>query len=93
MSALRLVNWVDNIFTVFTLCILVRILLSWVQISPIRGVPRAIMDFFHDVTDWYLRFFRRIIPAVGPLDLSPIVALLVVFVVQRFVEQILLRLV
>ena len=37
----------------------------------------AVFDFLRDVTEPYLRIFRRVIPMIGPLDLSPIVAILV----------------
>jgi len=56
----------------------------------IRGDHRFLGDFlphqfFHDTTSWYLNLFRRMIPPVGPLDLSPMVALIVLFIVQRTV--------
>jgi uncharacterized protein YggT (Ycf19 family) len=81
--------WVNALFLVYTICILVRILMSWVTIAPVRPWSRAIVEFLYDTTNWYLNFFRRFIPAVGPLDLSPIVALLVLGIVNRFVVEIL----
>lgn len=81
--------WVDTMFTVFIMCILVRILLSWVTIAPVRPWPRRIVEFFHDTTGWYLNFFRRLIPPVGPLDLSPILAIVVVYIAQRLTGEIL----
>lgn len=83
----RLVDIVDNLFTLFMVCILVRILMSWVPMSPFSRWGRAIVDFFRDTTEWYLRFFRRFIPMAGPIDLSPMVAILVVIVFQRFVHS------
>jgi YggT family protein len=85
-----LVTWVNSLFVVFTICILVRILMSWVTIAPMRRWSIAVVAFFHDTTGWYLNFFRRLIPPVGPLDLSPIVALLVLEIVRRLVVRILL---
>ncbi|MDX6645038.1 MAG: YggT family protein [Miltoncostaeaceae bacterium] len=76
------VSYVDAIFTVYVLVLLIRILLSWVPMAPVRPFWRAVVQFFYDSTDWYLRFFRRIIPPVGPLDLSPIVALIVLYIVR-----------
>jgi uncharacterized protein YggT (Ycf19 family) len=83
------IQWVNALFLVYTICILVRILMSWVTIAPMRRWSMAIVQFLHDTTNWYLNFFRRFIPAVGPLDLSPIVALLVLGIVNRFVVEIL----
>ncbi len=85
-----LADWVWTLLTVFMLCVIVRIVLSWVTIAPIHPWPRRIVEFFHDTTDWYLRFFRRIIPAAGPLDLSPMAAILVLIIVQRFLNRIIL---
>ena len=78
-------TWLNSLFIVFQLCILVRILMSWVTIAPMRKWSQAVVQFFHDTTGWYLNLFRRMIPPVGPLDLSPMVALIVLFIVQRTV--------
>jgi YggT family protein len=79
------VSYVDALFTVFILVILIRILLSWVTLAPNRPLWRAVVQFFYDSTDWYLSFFRRIIPPVGPLDLSPMVAVIVLIIADRLV--------
>ena len=78
-------TWLNSLFLVFSMCILVRILMSWVTIAPMRKWSQAVVQFFHDTTGWYLDLFRRMIPPVGPLDLSPMVALIVLFIVQRTV--------
>ncbi len=83
------ITWVNSLFLVYTMCILVRILMSWVTITPMRRWSMATVEFFHDVTGWYLGFFRRIIPPVGPLDLSPIVAIIVLEIVRRLVVRLL----
>ena len=41
---------------------------------PTRAASNAVLDFLRDVSEPYLRIFRRFIPQVGPLDLSPMVA-------------------
>ena len=41
----------------------------------------AVLTFLRDVSEPYLRIFRRFIPPLGPLDLSPIVAILVLQIV------------
>lgn len=83
------VTWLNSFFIVFQMCILVRILMSWVTIAPMRRWSQAVVQFFHDTTDWYLNFFRRMIPPVGPLDLSPVVALIVLIIIQRLVVNLL----
>lgn len=85
----NVITYVDAFFTVYVIILFIRILLSWVPAAPVKPVARAIYDFFHTSTDWFLNFFRRIIPPIGAFDLSPIVALLVLFVVRGLVLNIL----
>jgi len=82
-------DYVTALFWVFTITIFIRILLSWVPRPPIQPVWRAIWDFFFQSTDWYLNIFRRVIPPVGMFDLSPIVALIVLFIAQGIVVSVL----
>jgi YggT family protein len=52
---------------------------------PYSGWSRAILDFLRDVTEPYLSIFRRFIPPFGPLDLSPMIAIIVLIVVGNVV--------
>ncbi|MEW6581682.1 MAG: YggT family protein [Actinomycetota bacterium] len=84
------VTYINALFVVYTLIILIRILLSWIPTVPVRRVWRAVYDFIHQSTDWFLGFFRRIIPPMGIIDLSPIVALIVLYILQRLVVELIL---
>lgn len=64
---------------VLNLLILARILLSWVPVD--RSNP--IVSFIYEVTEPILGPIRRVLPSVGGLDLSPIIALVLVQVLQR----------
>lgn len=44
---------------------------------PYSRWSRAIMDFLSQTVEPYLNLFRRFIPPLGPIDISPIVAILV----------------
>lgn len=83
------VDYIDALFLVFTIVIFVRILMSWIQRPPIQPAWRAIWDFFFQSTEWYLSIFRRVIPPIGMFDLSPIVALIVLFILRGLVVSIL----
>jgi uncharacterized protein YggT (Ycf19 family) len=48
-----------------------------------------IQRFLYDVSEPYLRLFRRVLPSMGPLDLSPMVAVIVLWVMSRVVIRIL----
>lgn len=81
--------YVSALFLVYTGLILARILLSWIPRLPYHPVLRAVVDFIHQVTDPYLNVFRRFLPPVGgggfALDLSPIIALIVLFVARGLI--------
>jgi len=81
----QLRTYVNALFVVFTLLILVRILFSFFPNRPIAGAGRAVYDFICQSVDWYLNIFRRFIPPLGMFDISPIVALLVLFIIERLV--------
>lgn len=82
-------TYVSALFTVFILLIFVRILLSFVPRPPISGIGRTLWDFVHQCTDWFLNIFRRIIPPLGMFDLSPIVAIIVLYIVRALVLDLL----
>ena len=50
-----------------------------------RAGPRAFWDFCHQSTDWFLNFFRRLIPPLGMFDLSPILAIIVLYILRSLV--------
>ena len=86
MSAV--VTYVNALFIVFTIVLLIRILLSFVTVVPERRWSQAVYDFIIDTTEWYLRIFRRIIPPIGMFDLSPIVAFIVLGILESLVISI-----
>jgi uncharacterized protein YggT (Ycf19 family) len=82
-------NYVSALFTVYIVIILVYILLNLVLSlglrMPYSRWSDALMNFLRDVSEPYLRLFRRLIPAVGGFDFTPIIALLVLYFVQAIV--------
>ena len=87
MSAV--ITYVNALFIVFTIVVLLRVLLSFFTVVPSRRSTQAVYDFIIDSTEWYLRIFRRFIPPLGMFDLSPIVALIVLGILQVLVTNIL----
>jgi uncharacterized protein YggT (Ycf19 family) len=79
-TASSLQRFVAVFFDVYILLILAWVLTSWIRLPySLHRVQR----FLDDVCEPYIRIFRRILPSVGPLDLSPIVAIVVLYLVQR----------
>jgi uncharacterized protein YggT (Ycf19 family) len=64
--------------------ILAYVITSWIRL-PYSPSLNRIQRFLYDVCDPYLRLFRRILPPLGPLDLSPMVAVIVLVAVDRIV--------
>ena len=69
---------------VFVIALFVRIVLSWFSPEP-GGPAAAIEGFLRTFTDPVLDPVRRIVPRTGMLDLSPLVVLLVIQLIQRAV--------
>jgi YggT family protein len=69
---------------VYTLAILAYILTSWLRL-PYSPTLNRIQRFLYDVCEPYLRIFRRFLPSFGGLDLSPIIALIVLGLVSSIV--------
>ncbi len=68
-----------------TICILVRVLLSWV---PVR-LPLGLADLVFGVSETILGPIRRALPFMGGLDLSPFVAIIAIQVVQGLLLRLL----
>lgn len=77
--------YVSALFTVYVIVIFLRIVMSFAPRPPVSGPFRAVWNFAHQSTDWYLNIFRRFIPPIGMFDLSPIAALLVLYVLRNLV--------
>jgi YggT family protein len=73
---------------VYTLVIFSYILTSWIRM-PYSPWLNRIQRFLYDVSEPYLRLFRRILPSMGPLDLSPWVATIVLWLVAGVLMRIL----
>jgi YggT family protein len=82
-------GYVRAIITVYTLLIIAYILSSMFFAFggrvPYARWSSAILGFLRDVCEPYLGFFRRFIPPLGPIDLSPVVAIFVLNIVGGIV--------
>ena len=81
----KIAEFVSALLWVYTLCIIGWIVVSFVFAFGVR-MPysrplNAVLDFLRDVSEPYLRIFRRLPLRIGPLDLSPIVAIFVLRIV------------
>lgn len=69
--------------TVYSWAIIIRVLITWVSPDPFN----PIVQFLSRVCDPFLDIFRRAIPPLGPFDLSPMIAILVLQAAQHFLVK------
>ena len=72
--------------SVYILLIIAFILSSWIRVGYSPALAR-VQRFLHDTCDPYLRIFRRVIPPIGPIDISPIAAIIVLGVIDRLIVR------
>ena len=88
-DAITSVETFVNVFiALYGLVILFFIITSWLRL-PYSPTLNRIQRFLYDVCEPYLRLFRRVLPAAGAIDFSPMVALIALAVIDRLLIWIL----
>lgn len=82
-GVLRLV--VNGVFGLLIACVLIRVVASWLGMGRYSRIMRP----FVFLTDWLLEPLRRIIPPLGMIDISPMVAWLLLVLARSFVMSVL----
>jgi YggT family protein len=87
----QIADYVLALGSVYTILIFAYVVASLIFSFGMR-VPysrplNAVLEFLRQVCEPYLRLFRRFLPMVGPLDLSPLVAVIVLQLVTRIVTD------
>ena len=81
----EIADFVSALITVYIILIIAYIVVNLVITLrgsiPYSGWSSALLGFLRDVVEPYLSIFRRFIPPIGPLDISPIVAILLLQIV------------
>ena len=83
-----LMNFVDAIYYVYLVLIFLYILMSWVRLPYNIWIGR-LRGFLEDTVVPFLRLFRNMVPPIGGLDLSPILAFIVLWLVHLVLLSIL----
>lgn len=82
------IKMIDTVFLVYTVMLFVRIMGSW---FPDFSQTRF-MQFIAFYTDPYLNLFRKVIPPLGFLDISPIVAFFALQILENVLKMLAIRL-
>lgn len=73
------VQLIDLLFTLLTLAIVARALISWFRVDPYHPA----VQFLDQITEPFLAPLRRVIPPMGMMDISPLVAILLLQAIQQ----------
>ena len=87
--ALSLINF---LFEILSILILVDVLGSWILASRTKlpDMVYTILAVVHRITSPIMEPIRRVIPPLGGLDMSPIIALVGLQVIQRLLVSVLI---
>lgn len=87
----EIANYISTLIYVYTLLIIlyivIQLLFAFGVRPPYSRVTDAILTFLRDVCEPFLRIFRRILPRIGPFDFSPVIAILVLEILNGVVVQ------
>ena len=85
-------NYLQALIYVYSIIIFAYVLTSLIFSLGVR-VPYArwsdaLLSFLRDVSEPYLRIFRRFLPMLGPIDISPIVGIVVLQIVGAIIVNV-----
>lgn len=83
MNNQLLLNFIDLLAITLQVLIIIRVIMSWVRPNPSGPVGR----FFMEITNPILKPIQAILPTMAGLDFSPIVALIVIQVLQNLAHS------
>ncbi|MGQ0569430.1 MAG: YggT family protein [Armatimonadota bacterium] len=86
---LELVNLVDVVYRVLNLLIFVRIILTWI---PGMNMGHPVVRLVHQITAPIIEPIRRLMPPTGGFDLSPMVAVMLLYLARNLLVDVLLAL-
>lgn len=82
------VGMIVKVIDLYTLFLIIRILLTWFPSVNFYDPP---LSWLAQITDPFLNLFRSIIPPIGGIDFSPILAFLSLNLLKQVLEQVALR--
>lgn len=82
---MSLINIADIAFEVYLYIVIARVLISWIPHNPSQPIIR----FLYEATEPLLAPCRRLVPSLGGIDFSPIIAIMAVEVLRKIVISLL----
>jgi YggT family protein len=88
---ISLAQLIDRILHIYSWIIIASAIVSWLVAFGVVNMRnqfvRVVVDFLYRITEPVLRPIRRLLPNLGGIDISPVVALLLIFVVQWLIAE------
>jgi YggT family protein len=81
-------RWVYSFAQVYTILVIAWIILQWVRLPYSIWINR-VRTFLDDTVSPYVGLFRRFLPMLGPLDLSPMVAIIALQIGSSILQSLL----
>lgn len=85
MSAYMILYIIDNVFLIYTYMLIIYCFMSWVPAAR----QSSIGELLGKLCEPYLGFFRRFIPPIGMVDISPVVAILLLNFIKQGIFKVL----
>lgn len=83
--------FISLLLYVYSIIIIVNVVFSWLYafniVNPRNRFIAAIGNFLYQATEPVFQPIRRLLPATGSLDFSPVIVLLIVYLLQELVAQ------
>jgi len=80
-----LIQFIELLYWILTIAILVRVLLSWVRFDRYPAIARLVVQ----ITEPILAPIRRLLPSTAGLDFSPFIAIIALDIIRRLLIGIL----
>lgn len=84
-------NYVSALFGVYIallfIYLIVNIVFAFGARPPYARWSEAVLTFLREISEPYLRIFRRFLPQFGMFDLSPILALIVLYILDAVITN------
>ncbi|HEY2868287.1 MAG TPA: YggT family protein [Gaiellales bacterium] len=88
MGITTIQQFIFSLYLVYSLLIILYVLMSWLQLPYSIWVGR-VRGFLHDTVEPILRPIRAVLPSLGGFDLSPLVALFGISILQQIIQAVL----
>jgi len=84
-------DFISTVLYVYTILIFAYVVIGWLlslgMRLPYNRASDALLTFLRDLCEPLLRAIRRVVPPLGPLDLSPLIAIILLEVINQVVVQ------